>query len=165
MTVRMIKMARVIHNRTYKGMKYKEIIEDDEPDTITQMITRVGKNQTHVRVISQNNKEYWVKCSDRVRMTMSPKPRDIAIIKTFPKQWLVVDIDPYKPEPDKYEMELRDLLEFKEHCEEYGWASEKDKKRILDRIHVLSDPELLAKEKEKELEQMMEDWEEIFGGY
>ena len=83
-------MGRKVRYTRYKGMKGKEISYDDSVDTIYQPILEVGKS--FVKVVSRSGKEYWVQMSDKVGMTMSPKKRDVAVIKTFPDRWLVVDI-------------------------------------------------------------------------
>ena len=71
-------------------MKIKEVVYDDEVNLVYQPIVRVGK--TSLKVASRNRKEYWVKMSDKVAMTLNPEVKDTAVIKTFPKKWLVVDI-------------------------------------------------------------------------
>ena len=99
-------MARKTYTRTGSdGGKYYVTIDDGEVSEIVQTITQVNSKKTHVRVISGNMKEYWVKLSDKVRLTIPVKVRDEAVIKTFPKQWLVTDIIPYE-EPEKSEIEI-----------------------------------------------------------
>ncbi len=83
-------MGRKVRYKRYKGMKIKETIYDDSVDTIYQPIMEVGKS--FLKVVSRSGREYWVKKSDKVSMTMAPKKRDIAVIKTFPDCWLVVDV-------------------------------------------------------------------------
>lgn len=96
-------MGRKVRYKTYKGMKCKEVYYDNSVDTIYQPIVEVGKG--FVKVVSRAGKEYWVQMSDRVEMTMHPKKRDTAVIKTFPDKWLVVDICEYEEE-EKPEIEV-----------------------------------------------------------
>ena len=86
-------MGRKVRYKTYKGMKCKEVYYDNSVDTIYQPIVEVGKG--FVKVVSKGGKEYWVQMSDRVEMTMCPKKRDTAVIKTFSDRWLVVDVFEY----------------------------------------------------------------------
>ena len=102
-------MGRKVRYRNYKGMKCKEIYYDNSVDTIYQPIVEVGKG--FVKVISRAGKEYWVQLSDKVEMTMYPKKRDTAVIKTFPDRWLVVDIQKFV-EDDKPAGEV--LVELKD---------------------------------------------------
>ena len=63
-------------------------IKDGE--IITQVIREVHSN--HLLVQSRSGKEYNVKLSDIVKMTMTPKVGDKAVIKTFQNGWLVTNI-------------------------------------------------------------------------
>lgn len=73
---------------------WTEIIEDEEISTIEQKIVEDGKNV--VKVISSKGNLYNVKKSDIVKMTKICRTGDTAVIKTFPKGWLVVDVIPKK---------------------------------------------------------------------
>lgn len=59
-------------------------------------------------MMSSKGNEYWVQMSDKVNMTMNPKPRDIAVICTFKEKWVVVDIIKYV-EPVKEEISEDEL--------------------------------------------------------
>ena len=83
-------MGRLVKYKNYKGMKIKEVVYNNEVDKIYQPIIEVGKD--FVRVVSQNDRKYWVRLSDKVVMTMNPQKKDWAVIKTFPDGWLVVDL-------------------------------------------------------------------------
>ena len=138
-------MARKVRYRTYKGTRIKEVISDGEPDTIHQRIITV--TPAYVCVRSQKGKEYWVKLSDRVRMTMTVNEGDTAVIKTFADRWLVVDVEPYV-EPVKSELEI--LLQ---KAAKHTITDEEQKRLDYLREH---DPDFL--------EQMAEA-DEIFGNY
>lgn len=84
-------MGRIVKYKNYNGMRCKEVYYNDEVDTITQLIVDVSDN--YLKVVSRKGKEYWVKMSDRVVMTMNPRVKDMAVIKTFPNGWLVVDVE------------------------------------------------------------------------
>lgn len=121
-------MGRKVRYRNYKGMKCKEVYYDNSVDTIYQPIVEVGKS--FVKVVSRGGKEYWVQMSDRVEMTMSPKKRDTAVIKTFPDRWLVVDVFEYEEE-EKSEIEVLMVKEMHEGLndeerERLDWLREND---------------------------------------
>ena len=93
-------------NKVIKHKNYDVIIDDGKVDTIYQKITEV--RESSVKVISKNNKEYFVKLSDKVKIFNTIKEQDTAVIKTFNECWLVVDIIPYvKEETDESEEELQ----------------------------------------------------------
>lgn len=92
--------------KVIKHKNYDVIIDDGKVDTIYQKITEV--RESSVKVISKNNKEYFVKLSDKVKIFNTIKEQDTAVIKTFNECWLVVDIIPYiKEETDDSEEELQ----------------------------------------------------------
>lgn len=92
--------------KVIKHKNYDVIIDDGKVDTIYQKITEV--RESSVKVISKNNKEYFVKLSDKVKIFNTIKEQDTAVIKTFNECWLVVDIIPYvKEETDESEEELQ----------------------------------------------------------
>lgn len=92
-----------------KHKNYDVIINDGKVDTIYQKVTEV--RESSVKVISKNNKEYFVKLSDKVKMCNNIYERDTAVIKTFDKCWLVVDIIPYVEETvDESDEELERQL-------------------------------------------------------
>lgn len=95
-----------------KHKNYDVILDDGKVETIYQKITEV--RESSVKVISKNNKEYFVKLSDKVKIFNTIKEHDTAVIKTFNECWLVVDIIPYvKEEIDESEEELqRQIKEF-----------------------------------------------------
>ena len=98
--------------KVIKHKNYDVIIDDGKVDTIYQIITEV--RESSVKVVSKNQKEYFVKLSDKVRMTEVINEKDTAVIKTFKDCWLVVDIIPYVPivvEDDDEELQ-RQLKEF-----------------------------------------------------
>ena len=97
-------MVRKIIN---KG-NWNEIIDDGKVGKIYQTVVEVRPNS--VKVVSGNNKEYFVKLSDKVRLTKVVNPKDTAVIKTFEKCWLVTDIIPYEKETATGE-ELRRKIE------------------------------------------------------
>ena len=112
-------MARVVKNRTYKGMRYREIYDDGEPVELRQKITQISKDKSYVRVMSQNMNEYWVKVSDRVMLTVPFNVGDYAIVKTFEKKWVVVDIE---PKPVKVESTKSERKASREELNEIlGW--------------------------------------------
>lgn len=157
-------MGRIVRTKTMKdGNKVKIIQQTNSVDTIYQKILKVSS--THVQVISGNMKKYMVKLSDKVKMTMNVQEGDTAIIKTFPNGWLVVDIKKQEPELDKYEQELKDLKNTKREFEERGWVNDSNYKRICDRINILSNEELLEKEKQKDLKEELKELEDLWGGY
>lgn len=138
-------MGRKVRYKTYKGMKCKEVYYDNSVDTIYQPIVEVGKS--FVKVISRAGKEYWVQMSDRVEMTMHPKKRDTAVIKTFPDKWLVVDIQEFVPE-EKSEIEVLMVKEM------HDGLSDEERARL----------EWLKENDEDYLEQVRE-MNEILGSY
>lgn len=75
---------------------YKIILDDGKVSTIYQTITEVRENS--VKVLSKNNKEYFVKLSDKVKFCNEINVKDTAVIKTFDKCWLVVDVIKYEKE-------------------------------------------------------------------
>ena len=91
----------------YNG-KYNEIIDDGKVGKIYQTVIEVRERS--VKVVSGNNKEYFVKLSDKVRLTKEINPKDTAVIKTFEKCWLVTDIIPKEKETATGE-ELRRKIE------------------------------------------------------
>lgn len=82
--------------KVIKEKNYNIIIDDGEVSTIYQKIIEVRTNS--VKVISKNGKEYFVKLSDKVKLTTEIKEQDTAVIKTFEKCWIVTDIIPYVKE-------------------------------------------------------------------
>lgn len=97
----------MVRKNIYNG-KYCEIIDDGKVDKIYQTIIEVRENS--VKVVSNNNKEYFVKLSDKVRLTKQINEKDVAVIKTFKKCWLVTDIIPKEKETATGE-ELRRKIE------------------------------------------------------
>ncbi len=95
-----------------KHKNYDVILDDGKVETIYQKIIEV--RESSVKVISKNNKEYFVKLSDKVKMCNNIYEKDTAVIKTFDKCWLVVDIIPYVKETvDESDEELqRQIKEF-----------------------------------------------------
>ena len=85
----------MVRKNIYNG-KYCEIIDDGKVGKIYQTIIEVRERS--VKVVSGNNKEYFVKLSDKVRLTKQINPKDVAVIKTFEKCWLVTDIIPKEKE-------------------------------------------------------------------
>lgn len=85
-------MARKI---IYNG-KYSEIIETNEVEVITQTIVEVREKS--VKVISNNNKEYFVALSDKVK-NLEINPKDVAEITIDGKKWLVTNIFQKEKEP------------------------------------------------------------------
>lgn len=85
-------MVRKVIN---KG-NWNEIIDDGKVGKIYQTVVEVRERS--VKVVSGNNKEYFVKLSDKVRLTKEINPKDTAVIKTFEKCWLVTDIIPKEKE-------------------------------------------------------------------
>lgn len=85
-------MVRKIIN---KG-NWNEIVDDGKVGEICQTIIEVRERS--VKVVSGNNKEYFVKLSDKVRLTKEINPKDTAVIKTFSECWLVTDIIPKEKE-------------------------------------------------------------------
>lgn len=85
-------MVRKVIN---KG-NWNEIIDDGKVGKIYQTVVEVRPNS--VKVVSNNNKEYFVKLSDKVRLTKTINEKDTAVIKTFEKCWLVTDIIPKEKE-------------------------------------------------------------------
>lgn len=89
---------------------YKIILDDGKVSTIYQTITEVRDNS--VKVLSKNNKEYFVKLSDKVKFYNEINVKDTAVIKTFDKCWLVVDVIKYeKEEVEDDDEELKRQLE------------------------------------------------------
>ena len=85
----------MVRKNIYNG-KYCEIVDDGKVGEICQTIIEVRERS--VKVVSGNNKEYFVKLSDKVRLTKEINPKDVAVIKTFEKCWLVTDIIPKEKE-------------------------------------------------------------------
>ena len=89
---------------------YKIILDDGKVSTIYQTITEVRDNS--VKVLSKNNKEYFVKLSDKVKFCNEINVKDTAVIKTFDKCWLVVDVIKHeKEEVEDDDEELKRQLE------------------------------------------------------
>ena len=98
------------------GVKVK-IITNTIGETIEQGIVETGEDRVWVK--SGNGKTYPVLLSDNVRMTMEVNVGDIAVIKTFKPDWLVVDIIPAEEEevlsPEEEEAETqRQIREFED---------------------------------------------------
>jgi len=77
-------------------------------DTIEQAILEV--HNYYLKVESSKGRQYDVSCSDYVRLKCSPRVNDIAVIRTFPDNWVVVDIKPrLVHEPDMTDEEFDEL--------------------------------------------------------
>ena len=120
-------MRKVVKTIKKGNMTMHEIYDDGEPVELEQQIQQV--TPTHVKVLSRNLKEYWVKLSDVVRMTMDPKPMDTAIVKTFENGWLVTDIIPYVEEVSEFQKLYRKSIHeglTPEEEERWEWLKEND---------------------------------------
>lgn len=82
--------------KVIKEKNYNIIIETNEVEVITQTIVEVREKS--VKVVSNNNKEYFVALSDRVK-NLEINPKDVAEITIDGKKWLVTNIFPKEKEP------------------------------------------------------------------
>lgn len=58
--------------------------------TIEQKILFIGK--THMKVISKKGNEYFVKMSDKIRLSNTATEGDTAVVSIFDENWIVTDI-------------------------------------------------------------------------
>lgn len=100
----------------------KPKIIKNQVKTIKQTIIKVDNDK--VIVESSNSKQYPVSLSDYVRLTLDVNVGDIAIIKTFKNNWIVVDVVKKIVEPllDGIDGQIETERQEKE-LEDIGWGA------------------------------------------